>query len=101
MELRDAWNQDGQSDPRGDQPTIVRGASDGHARRVHTASVVARMGMVQFRTAMAWQRKDEPDSVAPWFLRDSSGFQIVSELSPLSTTQYLIRSPCRHLKEHR
>ena len=32
---------------------------------------------------MAWQGKDEPDSVAPWFLRDTSGFQIVSELSPM------------------
>jgi nicotinamidase-related amidase len=31
---------------------------------------------------MAWQRKDEPDAVTPWFLRDSSGFQIVSELAP-------------------
>jgi biuret amidohydrolase len=82
MELKDAWNQ--QSHRRADQPSIVRGAADGHARRVHTASVVAWMGMMQFRTAMAWQRKDEADSVAPWFLRDSSGFQIDSELSPLS-----------------
>jgi biuret amidohydrolase len=41
------------------------------------------MGATQFRMAMAWQGKDEPDSVAPWFLRDASGFQIVSELSPM------------------
>jgi biuret amidohydrolase len=40
------------------------------------------MGVTQFRTAMAWQRKDEPDAVAPWFLRDSVGFQIVPELVP-------------------
>src|SRR6516164_1147829 len=40
------------------------------------------MGAMQYRTAMAWQGKDEPDSVAPWFLRDAPGFQIVSELAP-------------------
>jgi nicotinamidase-related amidase len=40
------------------------------------------MGAMQYRTAMAWQAKDEPDSVAPWFLRDAPGFQIVSELAP-------------------
>jgi nicotinamidase-related amidase len=37
---------------------------------------------MQYRTAMAWQGKDEPDSVAPWFLRDAPGFQIVPELAP-------------------
>ena len=40
------------------------------------------MGAMQYRTAMTWQRKDEPDSVAPWFPRDSPGFQIVPELTP-------------------
>jgi biuret amidohydrolase len=40
------------------------------------------MGAMQYRTAMTWQRKDEPDSVAPWFLRDAPGFQIVPELTP-------------------
>ena len=49
----------------------------------HLSLPKAWMGMTQFRTAMAWQQKDEPDSVAPWFLRDSSGFQIVSELTPM------------------
>jgi nicotinamidase-related amidase len=43
------------------------------------------MGMFQFRVAMAWQRVDSPDQVNPWFLRDSPGFQIVPELSPLPT----------------
>ena len=37
---------------------------------------------MQYRTAMTWQGKDEPDSVAPWFLRDAPGFQIVPELTP-------------------
>ena len=41
------------------------------------------MGAMQFRTAMAWQGKEEPDSVAPWFLRDQPSFQIVSELTPM------------------
>ena len=41
------------------------------------------MGATQFRTAMAWQGKDEPDSIAPWFLRDAPGFQIVTELAPM------------------
>ena len=40
------------------------------------------MGVTQFRTAMAWQRKEEPDDVSPWFLRDSPGFEIVPELKP-------------------
>ena len=50
----------------------------------HLSLSKAWMGTTQFRTAMAWQRKDEPDSVAPWFLRNSSGFQIVSELTPMA-----------------
>jgi biuret amidohydrolase len=48
----------------------------------HLSLPKAWMGVTQFRMAMAWQRKDEPDAVAPWFLRDSASTQIVSELSP-------------------
>jgi nicotinamidase-related amidase len=40
------------------------------------------MGMFQYRMAMAWQRVDSPQQVSPWFLRDSPGFQIASELQP-------------------
>jgi biuret amidohydrolase len=40
------------------------------------------MGVTQFRMAMAWQRKTEPDEVAPWFLRDSPGFEIAPQLAP-------------------
>ena len=40
------------------------------------------MGAFQYRMAMAWQRVDEPDEVAPWFLRDSPGFALVPELAP-------------------
>jgi nicotinamidase-related amidase len=43
------------------------------------------MGMFQFRMAMAWQRVDSPDQVTPWFLRDTPAFQIIPELSPLTT----------------
>jgi nicotinamidase-related amidase len=48
----------------------------------HLSLPTTWMGAMQYRTAMAWQRKDEPDSVAPWFLRDAPGFQIVPELAP-------------------
>ena len=40
------------------------------------------MGAFQYRTAMAWQRVDDPAQVEPWFLRDSPGFAIVPELEP-------------------
>jgi biuret amidohydrolase len=41
------------------------------------------MGMFQFRMAMTWQHVDSPEEVKPWFLRDTPGFEIVPELSPL------------------
>jgi nicotinamidase-related amidase len=41
------------------------------------------MGAAQYRTAMAWQHVEAPEDVRPWFLRDSPGFQIVSDLVPL------------------
>ena len=40
------------------------------------------MGSFQFRTAMAWQRTEDPDKVQPWFIRDTPPFQIVPELQP-------------------
>ncbi|AZO72624.1 MAG: isochorismatase family protein [Mesorhizobium sp.] len=40
------------------------------------------MGATQLRTAMAWQRRDDPDAVEPWFLRDADATQIVPELAP-------------------
>jgi len=43
------------------------------------------MGAFQFRMAMAWQHMDSPEDVSPWFLRDSLGFQITSELQPRPT----------------
>src|SRR5215475_10804795 len=43
------------------------------------------MGAFQYRTAMAWQRVDDPEKVVPWFLRDTPGFALVPELQPLSS----------------
>src|SRR6516165_12682658 len=38
------------------------------------------MGAFQYRMAMAWQRVEDPAKVQPWFLPDSPGFPLVSEL---------------------
>jgi nicotinamidase-related amidase len=43
------------------------------------------MGSFQYRMAMIWQRVDCTDDVKPWFLRDSPGFPIVPELTPLAS----------------
>ncbi|MEI9429078.1 cysteine hydrolase [Mesorhizobium sp. Cs1299R1N3] len=40
------------------------------------------MGATQLRTAMAWQRRDSPDAVEPWFPRDAEATAIVPELAP-------------------
>ena len=48
----------------------------------HLSLPKAWMGVTQYRTAMAWQRKADPAEVSPWFLRDSPGFAIVPELAP-------------------
>lgn len=48
----------------------------------HLSMPKSWMGVTQYRMAMAWQRKDEPGEVNPWFLRDTPGFAIVPELAP-------------------
>ncbi|MEO5759350.1 MAG: cysteine hydrolase [Mesorhizobium sp.] len=40
------------------------------------------MGTTQLRTAMAWQRRDSPDTVEPWFPRDADATRIIAELEP-------------------
>ncbi|QPC89938.1 cysteine hydrolase [Mesorhizobium sp. INR15] len=40
------------------------------------------MGTTQLRTSMAWQRRDSPDTVEPWFLRDADATRIIAELEP-------------------
>jgi nicotinamidase-related amidase len=41
------------------------------------------MGVSQLRTGMAWQRVRSVDEVKPWFLRDSPGFHLIPEMTPL------------------
>jgi biuret amidohydrolase len=41
------------------------------------------MGVSQLRMAMSWQKVKSVDEVKPWFLRDSPGFHLVPEVSPL------------------
>jgi nicotinamidase-related amidase len=40
------------------------------------------MGMTQLRTAMAWQKRADPDTVDSWFERDAEATWIVPELAP-------------------
>jgi biuret amidohydrolase len=42
-------------------------------------------GVFQPRTAKAWQRATSVNDVKPWFLRDSPGFQLIPEMTPLSS----------------
>jgi len=48
----------------------------------HMSLPARLMGTAQLRTAMSWQRVDDPEKVESWFLRDTPGFQIVPDLSP-------------------
>jgi len=67
---------------------VARALSAARAARMrvaftrHLSLPKSWMGVAQFRTAMAWQHKDEPDAVTPWFLRDSAAAQIVPQLAP-------------------
>lgn len=47
------------------------------------------MGVSQLRMAMAWQRLETVEEVRPWFLRDSPGFALVPELTPLASEAIL------------
>ena len=42
----------------------------------------ALAGVSQLRTAMAWQRVDDPTHIVPRFVRDSPAWHIVPELAP-------------------
>lgn len=48
----------------------------------HLSAPKAWMGVSQVRMAMAWQRKEEPAEVSPWFLRGTPAWEIVPELEP-------------------
>jgi nicotinamidase-related amidase len=41
------------------------------------------MGISQLRMGLAWQRVKSVDEVKPWFLRDSPGFHLIPEMTPL------------------
>ena len=48
----------------------------------HLSCPRAWMGATQYRTAMNWQRVEDPAAVRPWFLRDSPASAIIPELQP-------------------
>ncbi len=41
------------------------------------------MGISQLRMGLAWQKVKSVAEVKPWFLRDSPGFHLIPEMSPL------------------
>jgi len=47
------------------------------------------MGSMQYRTAMAWQHRQDPSEVQSPFLRDSPGFAIIPELQPIASEAVL------------
>jgi biuret amidohydrolase len=62
--------------------TAARAAGMRIAYTRHLSCSRAWMGATQCRTAMAWQRTDDPAAVTPWFTRGSTGGAIVPELAP-------------------
>jgi nicotinamidase-related amidase len=60
----------------------ARGAGMRVAFTRHVSLPRKWMGMTQLRTAMAWQKRGDPDSVDSWFLRDAAATEIVPELAP-------------------
>ena len=67
---------------------VLKAARDARVRVFftrHMSLPLALMGAFQLRMAMAWQKVDEPSLIKPAFLRDSPGFQIIPELTPLAT----------------
>jgi biuret amidohydrolase len=62
--------------------SAARGAGMRIAYTRHLSCSKAWMGATQYRTAMAWQRTDDPEAVRPWFTRGTPGGEIVPELTP-------------------
>jgi biuret amidohydrolase len=64
---------------------VRRAARDAGVRVVYTRHMSLPnevAGIIQLRTAMAWQRVERVSDVKPAFLRDSPAFQITPELAP-------------------
>ena len=51
----------------------------------HMSLPIEAAGVYQLRMAMAWQRVKTVPEVKPWFLRDSPGFQLIPDLTPLAS----------------
>ena len=67
---------------------VRRAARDAGVRVVYTRHMSLPnevAGIVQLRTAMAWQRVERVSDVKPAFLRDSPAFEITPELAPDSS----------------
>src|SRR5215467_11784362 len=65
---------------------VLKAAREGGYRvffRRHMSLPNEVAGAIQLRTAMAWQQVDRVDMVKPAFLRDTTGFQITPEITPL------------------
>jgi nicotinamidase-related amidase len=48
----------------------------------HLSSPKPWIGLTQYRTAMAWQKTDDPSAVKSWFPRNAPSTEIVPELAP-------------------
>ena len=67
---------------------VLKAARDARVRVFftrHMSLPPELMGAFQLRMAMAWQRVDEPSLVKPALLRDSRGFPLVPQLTPLAS----------------
>jgi nicotinamidase-related amidase len=65
---------------------VLRAARDARVRIFfsrHMSLPKELMGVFQLRMAMAWQRVSDVEDVRPWFLRDSPGFQLLPDMTPL------------------
>lgn len=60
----------------------ARGAGMRVAFTRHVSLPRKWMGITQLRTAMAWQKRSDPDSVDSWFLHDAAATEIIPELAP-------------------
>jgi biuret amidohydrolase len=67
---------------------VLRAARDANVRIFfsrHMSLPKDLMGVFQLRMSMAWQRVTTVEDVRPRFLRDSADFQLLPELTPLTS----------------